>query len=150
MSYLKTFFVVTMTSVYEVGARGENGQPFARKIMLKAESNVKTGETLSGPMLSVGRCLQFFVPEGGGMTSFERRLEKVNTGYWGGHSSSIVALFLSQEEAKKCLRENINLKPGDCRWRKQTEEVMGLIGEDHPTISLCHYEGLALVFEEAA
>src|SRR5687767_13791381 len=104
---IDAFFAVTETSVYEVLARVSNADPYplARKIALKGDSKVKEGYSLEGGThLAITTQLQKYTPEGGGISTFERRIERVNTRYWHGHSSPVVALFLSEDEARTCLR----------------------------------------------
>ncbi|MDD5341139.1 MAG: hypothetical protein PHC97_01740 [Patescibacteria group bacterium] len=143
------FYAVTGTSIYEVYAKDENGHPYAVKIELKGESKVQKGERVNGgTMLAIATNLQFYINEGRGLlspqTSFERRLEYVNTGWWRGGTSKIVALFLNEQEARCCFEEP-DLKPCDPRWLVKTKEVIEKIGEEHPTISICHYPELCLV-----
>ena len=97
------FLAVTMTSVYHVkdgiDEKGNQyGGPTAQKIALRGESKVPVGGHLkNGTMLAICDQLIMYIPEGGGITSFERKIELVNTRYWGGNSSQIVALFLVDE-----------------------------------------------------
>lgn len=141
---LREFFAVTMTSVYQVTARGENGRPCAEKIALRGESKFPVGAKMEDPMLAVAVFLQFYIPEGGGITSFERRLEMVNTRYWTAGTSRIVALFLDEEKALACNGQP-DLVPCDPRWLGETKEVLKAIGEENPTISICHNRELALI-----
>ena len=61
--------------------------------------------------------------------------ELVNCNFWGGHTSLIVALFLNESEAKKCMTIK-RLKLYDRRWKKQTEEVKKMIENNHPRFVL--------------
>ena len=95
-------------------------------------------------MLAICRQLIPFIPEGGGITSFERRIEMVNTRYWGTPSATIVALFATLEEALAIVNSK-KLNHCDVRWMTQTQAVLELIGEDHPTFVVCHDVNLGLV-----
>ena len=144
---LRKFYAVTGTSVYFVKDRMSktDAVPMARKIALKSDSDIGVGQVLRhGTLLAITERLQMYIPEGGGITSFQRKIEKVNTRYWGGHSSDIVALFTSKEEAMKCF-ESDDLVPRDPRWKAETEDVLSKIGDDHPTFYVCKYPGLSLL-----
>ncbi|MFH1183168.1 MAG: hypothetical protein V1690_02820 [Candidatus Moraniibacteriota bacterium] len=142
------FFAVTSTSIYEVVIKDEKGSPFIRKISLQGESRVSVGGIMSGPMLAIAKWLQFYTPEGHSLlspqTSFERRLEMVNTQFWKGKTSHITALFLTKEKAKKCF-SFLDRELCDPRWREETEAIIRAIGENHPTITICHFPELALL-----
>ena len=153
MEALAKFYAVTHSqeslSVYEVNARdADNPYPYAEKIHLQGESKVGIGERIDGDsMIAIARHIQSFTPEGCGlltpMSTIERNLEKVNTHWWGKKSSPIVALFLTREEAMACAQES-ELQDCDPRWEDETKKVIGLIGNDHPTISVCRFRGLGL------
>lgn len=149
METLAVFFAVTVTSVYRVVADNGQGHPFAEKIALKGESKLLVGHKIQdGMMIAIARCLQAYIPEGhstvSSQTSVERRLEQVNTMWWRTGTSPIVALFLSEEDARTCF-EQLDLVPCDPRWLDQTKEVIVAVGEEHPTITVCHYPDLALI-----
>ena len=99
-------------------------------------------------MIAVANHLRVFIPEGHGqlspLTSVERRLEMVNTQYWGGGTSAITALFLTEDKARQCFDQS-GLEPCDPRWIEDTKQVLEAIGEEHPTISICHHDNLALM-----
>ena len=117
---LKEFFTVTMTSIYHVKDSDEYGCPSAVKIALNGESKFPVGTRLrGGSMLAICQYLQMYIPEGGGITSFQRKIEAVNTRYWGGGTSPIVGLFLKLEDAKSCFGEK-DLQPLDPRWQEKT------------------------------
>jgi hypothetical protein len=59
------------------------------------------------------------------------RAEEVNELFHGGHTSPVVALFLTQADADDCYLTE-DLMPSDLRWRKETEEVLEAIGDEHP------------------
>ncbi len=141
------FFAVTKTSVYH--ALHEEGKAFPRveKIALKGESAFPMGYILGGGMmLAICKSLIMYVPEGGGPmnTTFERKIELVHSSFWGDHSSSIIALFKTKEEAFGCFAEK-DLVPYDPRWRKETKEVLDEIGDGHPRFEICRYPGFGLV-----
>ena len=149
METLSMFFAVTATSIYRVVAEDGKGRAFAEKIALKGESKFPVGHKIEdGMMIAIARCLQAYIPEGhswlSSQTSFERRLEDVHSSWWRTGTSPIVALFLSEEAAQACF-EQPDLVPCDPRWIDQTKEVLASVGEEHPTISVCHYPKLALI-----
>lgn len=146
---LKEFFAVTLTSIYHVkDSDGQYGHPSATKIALKSESKFPVGVKLKdGSMLAICQWLQMYIPEGGGITSFQRRIESVNTRYWGSGTSPIVGLFLKLEDAQNCFREK-NLQPFDPRWQEKTIEVLKAIGHDHPSFEICTFPSLRLVEPE--
>lgn len=141
------FYAVTMTSVYFVKDRRckDNPCPFARKIALKGESKLLVGAELeNGTMIAIIKQLQAYIPEGGGLTSFQRRIEDVNTRYWGGHSSYIVALFTTKKKAMRCFAHS-DLQPCDQHWIEETKQVISKIGKDHPSFEVCRWGDLALL-----
>ena len=77
------------------------------------------------------------------MTSVQRQVEMVNTVYWQGKTSTVIALFLTEEKARECFASP-DLKPCDPRWLENTNEVLEAIGENHPTITICHWRNMAL------
>lgn len=143
---LNEFYAVTMTSIYHV--QGNAGSVSAIKIALKGTSRVSVGFDLTkghGGMIAICDCLQAYIPEGGGMTSLERRIENVNTRYWGAHSSPIVALFKDKKAAEECLDEDG--KECDARWFESTKEVLAEIGDDHPFFYICRNPSMSLMQE---
>lgn len=143
---LRVFYAVTLTSVYKVKYRrnSTDPSPVATKIALKDESSISIGSELeNGTMIAITHQLQAYIPEGGGITSFQRKIEDVNTYYWGGHSSAIVALFTNKIEALKCLKQK-DFKPCDPRWVNETKKVIEKIGDSHPSFYICKFQGLRL------
>ncbi len=133
---LKEFYAVTMTSVYRALIDGSMGSPALTKIAARDRSRVVIGGKINnGSMLSVGMYLKLFIPEGGGTTSFKREIGLVNTKYWGGGTSAVVALFLTKEDALAC-NEAQEHRPCDPRWRKETVDVLRAIGKNHPYCSI--------------
>ena len=129
-THLKEFFAVTSTSVYHVKGFTSAGVT-ATKIALRDQSRVSVGGKLTGPMMAIRSQLIAYIPEGGGITSYQRKIELVNTSWWTGNSSPIVALFKDKKSAMACNAQE-NLSPCDYRWLKETIGVLQLIGEDHP------------------
>lgn len=146
MRILHQFYAVTLTSVYFVKDRKKNDpSPFARKIALKSESKLPLGSELEdGTMIAITRQLQAYIPEGGGMTSFQRKIEAVNYNWWGGHSSSIVALFTTKKKAMECFKQQSSENP-DSRWIEDTKWVIKRIGENHPAFEVCKDPELSLI-----
>lgn len=146
MRQLHWFYAVTMTSVYFVRDHGNEGfNPVAKKIALRGESEFQVGAILGGgTMIAITKQLQAYVPEGGGLTSFERKIECVNTQYWGECSSYIVALFTTKKNAMACFAHT-DLQPCDPRWIEETRRVIKKIGDNHPSFEVCRWEDLALL-----
>ena len=150
---LRVFFAVTVTSVYRVVILGTKKTPYLKKIAYRGgESGVKVGGRIeNGTMISVGNQLILFVPEGHGptspMTSVERDIAKVNTRYWGGRTSKVVALFLNKDDSFSCSGSE-NLHGNDPRWEYSTIEVLRAIGEDHPYCSITNYPDMRLMPKE--
>jgi hypothetical protein len=141
---LKRFFAVTITSIYEITDGSEAPSFLAKKIALRGDSELPVGQILTGgTMVSIGKQIIVFIPEGGGITSFQRQVGRVNTCFWGGQTSAIVALFFTEEEARSCLKEEFGF-PCDDRWVEQTKAVLTTIGDDHPVFSICNSPGLSL------
>ena len=137
---IKQFFAVTLTSVYQV-EMDESDNAFAKKIALKGTSSIALGCRIQGgTRIAIGDRLIAYIPERYGeqspLTAVERRIELVNTRYWGGGSSSIVALFFDQEAALDC-HSQPDLQPRDPRWVSTTREVVAKIGPDHPAFYIC-------------
>jgi hypothetical protein len=61
---------------------------------------------------------------------------KTNTGYWGGGTSSLVALFPHLKTAVECARSE-DLQSWDKRWIEITRYMINAIGRDHPLIIIC-------------
>ena len=136
--HLAKFFAVTETSLYVAHIYGAQigGAPFLEKRALRsgAHSRGRLGIIARAPMLAICKRLVLFTPEGGS-TTIERELVHVNTGYWGVNTSLIIALFLTEQSAKKCLTAK-QITPSDPRWKKETVAVIRAIGKDHPFCSI--------------
>jgi hypothetical protein len=146
---LQVFYAVTMTSVYRVVGHGEDA-PYLEKIALRDSSSTVgiSTKVSNGTMVSIGENLNLFVPEGSGRTSpmstVEREIARVNTSYWGGHTSKVVALFLDGAEALACNAQE-ELIANDSRWRAQTIEVLRAIGDNHMYFSITAWNNLWLL-----
>lgn len=133
---LSEFFAVTETSIYQVRVKGENGYPSAVKIALRGKSRCGVGQSLgSGTMIAVGRQIISYIPEKhpavSQLTGIERNPNLINTGYWRGYTSSVVALFLEEKRAIECFNAP-NPEPCDPRWIVETRQVLDAIGDNHP------------------
>ncbi len=144
---LHEFFAVTQTSVYRVSdERGENNWPIVEKIALKEESKLPVGGRLQdGYLVGVmgGRLSGIVLydqdhPRPGSV----QPPEMVNTAFYGGGTSRLVALFLEKEAAIKC-HNSENPQPLDPRWRKQTNEVLSAIGDSHPVFIVSSSKGFS-------
>ena len=142
MEVLHEFFAVTITSVYRVtDQKEEHDWPIVEKIELKGQSKIPVGgRLLNGHFIGITPDRIFLYDEDH-PRSDGKRLDplRVNTAFWGGGTSPIVALFLNKEEAISCLKAD-NLRQCDARWRKQTGETLKVIGKEHPTFILSEYE----------
>lgn len=136
--WLPAFYAVTVTSLYRADIYGEDEAPKITKIGLRngKDSKIAEGRVLSnGTMLAVCRRLVLFVPEGGGQGTFQRELAEVNSNYWGANTSEIVGLFLDENTARLCHKDN-NLVYCDPRYLPKTIETLQAIGLDHPKCSI--------------
>lgn len=145
---IKKFFAVTHTSVYHIKEKGDDGNPSVVKIALRGESPIPVGHKLKNTvMVSVGKNLIGYIPEKYGLmhqlAGFERDISKVNTVFWGGHTSFVVALFEKKADAMACLNEP-NLRPADPRFIKSTRNILEKIGDEHPVFFVPH-DDLALI-----
>ena len=139
--HLERFFAVTRNSVYRVVAYGEENCPFIEKIAsIKERSDLPIGTKLNNrKMLAVADYLQLY-----DLDHEQRQLEFVSGKYWGAHTSWIVALFLTEEEALFC-SEQPDLRACDERWIDKTKEVVERIGADHPNVTICHFKDFTLL-----
>lgn len=136
------FYAVTGTSskasIYHLKDGGdENGRPSATKIALRGRSSHPIGHRLRGRMVAICRGgLILYVPERAShdfpaYPGHEGRIEHVHHEHRTGNTSDIVALFKTEEEARRCL-EHHDLQPCDRRWFEKTKEVICEIGDGHP------------------
>lgn len=142
---LHEFFAVTQTSVYRVSdEKGENNWPIVEKIALKGESKLPVGGRLrNGCLVGImGGKLSGIIlydqdhPRPGSI----QPPEMVNTNFYGGGTSRLVALFLEKETAIECL-DSENPQPLDPRWQRQTKEVLNAISNSHPVFIVSRSEG---------
>lgn len=144
------FYAVTSNenggSIYKVSDTPDDtyGHATATKIALHGKSSVQVGGKFGSSMIAVCKCLIAYIPEGGGITSFARQIEDVNTRYWGGNTSLIVALFHDLESSTKCFG-SADLVPCDPRWLTETEAVIKAIGDEHTFFSVSHCPDLRLL-----
>lgn len=148
---LRTFYAVTVNdkskSLYEVSV-SEMGSATLKKLDGSDNATIPIGTVLdTGPMLSVGKQLIIFVPEGGGGTSYQREIAMVNTGYWGRNTSPVAALFLVKEEAERCF-ESEELSFAAPLWKENTVATLRAIGNEHPQFSISKYSSLELLPSE--
>lgn len=83
--------------------------------------------------IGIGRCLCLYYgpPKHGNRPV----AELVNTIFWGGSTSEIVAMFFNKADAKKCAIQK-DLKYHDPRWKAETKKVESRIGNNHPRFVL--------------
>ena len=143
---LDHFFAVTTTSIYEIVAKGiHDGLPSIQKIAVDGPSDISLGQELQkGTMVIIGKIIISCVPEGNGITSFEHRTELINTRYWVGNTSHIVALFETAEEARECFKHKYR-QIADKRWQDNTKTVINKIGPNHPVFYICENPDLQLL-----
>lgn len=135
MAEVKKFYAVTTTnrrhvSVYSVERQYGRSSPFVQKIGMRGRSAIPLGGLLpTGYFVGIR-------PSGLIIYGTDNRAELENVDATiRTRSSPIVALFLNEETALKCM-DSGELKFLDPRWRKQTEEVLQAIGPDHPMFVL--------------
>ncbi len=132
---MNRFYAVTKTSVYKIEGRRneESGEADVQKIALRGESRVGVGERLrNGDFVGIMKMGIVLYrennPQSGGMIQPPEAVP-----FWGGHTSPIIGLFLRLEEAITC-HNSPEKRTCDPRWRKQTEETLQEIGENHPVL----------------
>ncbi len=151
-SSLRFFYAVTTTSVYRAVMSGPLGRPYLIKIACRGESSVLVGGKIAnGTMVSIGKHLILFVPEGSGGVSptstMQREISKVNIRYWGDQTSGVVALFTTEEDAMDCY-EGKNLIICDPRWKQKTIEVLRAVGENNLHCSVTNDPEMQLMPKE--
>jgi hypothetical protein len=135
---LEYFYAATVSlEVYQIQLVHKGGKvPWIKKIADNGMNPVLLGKKFdNGSMVGITRSLQLFVPEGGGLSSFEREILRVNTRYWGYATPEIAALFFSKNKALHCL-EKSNLRFCDGRFKDGTRNVLKRIGENHLCCSI--------------
>jgi hypothetical protein len=141
---LDRFFAVTKTSTYRVESeKGENRDPIVEKIALRGESRVQIGGRLhNGDFVGIMKGGLVLYIEDHPKDGRIQKPEEVNTAFWGGHTSPIIGLFLELEEAMAC-HNSENLEICDSRWRKETEETLRAIGNNHPVFILSVWDPIS-------
>lgn len=125
MEGIKRFFAVTTTSsIYEVSdIFDENGEPGIKKIAQVRGS--KTSRVAVGSALHGGKFVG--ITRSCGVVLYHQvegsRPSEVNSFWWGGWTSPIVALFETEEEAKVCANSG-DLQGWDPRWQESTMKVL--------------------------
>lgn len=137
-SVLKDFYAVTKKgSVYQANIlpkdKHEDGIVL-RKIGKQGRQLVDT-KLFRSPMLAIARRLICFIPEGGGITSFQREVADVNIAYWTYYTNDVVALFLDKKPAFKCSSAQ-SLFFFDPRWRISTVATLQAVGQEHLRCSI--------------
>lgn len=143
MADLLEFYGVTLSgSAYRAKIGGDGKVPALIKIAEKkdVQKSISIGNQIdNGSMIAIGQFLLLFTPEKYGLahqlTGVEREAAEVNTFYWGGGTSRVVALFLKEGDALKCL-ESENLQFSDSRWHQETIETLRAVGTEHPYCSI--------------
>ncbi len=133
---LHEFFAVTVgRSIYEVSDRMLEGCPVVQKI---------TGDQVRSPYIIIGGLLQnghlvgiteFGICLFDHHPKYGNEIDQINSRYWGGTTSGIVALFLTESEARHCL-EVSDLNSFDARFLEQTKGVLEAISEEHPVFQV--------------
>jgi hypothetical protein len=137
---IEEFYAVTETSAYQVSSeKDSDNTPIVEKIDMVGKSMVSIGDRLHGGSL-VGIMkdgLVLYLEDYKWFSKHERpqRPEDVSIAFWGGRTSPIVALCLKKDDALTCLHSK-GLKRCDPSWRKETEEVLQKISDDHPVFIL--------------
>jgi hypothetical protein len=135
---IREFFAVTRTSIYQV-SRDEADAVTVKKIKLHdgKHSAAPVGISLKrDAFLAVthGRGLFFYHDGGVDVQSAKPPghgplAEEVNPNFWQNGTSSVIALFLKEEDANRCLASGVmNIR--DVQWRNCTEAVLRAINGD--------------------
>ena len=126
---LKQFYAVSQTSLYVAISEGEFEKA---PILMKLDETPGAVSKASVAVRHVGWDSPFFRIRG--------HFLQLCCGWDDSHHeeysmSPLVALFLDENEARRCLMmENTEILDG--RWRKQTLEVLRSIGDDHPVFNV--------------
>jgi len=126
MGEIHEFFAITKgtnaQSMYRVlDQKDEKGMPIVEKIALEGSSGIPLGGKLKGGTHLLISRLGIFPSSKNNAT--------------GGGTTPIVALFLRKDEAMECFKM-LDFHWLDLRWRKKTEEVLEMIGNNHPVFIL--------------
>ncbi|MAF20070.1 MAG: hypothetical protein CMI55_00100 [Parcubacteria group bacterium] len=136
------FFAVTTTSVYCVSDEREEktGFPIVEKIAMKkgVESRISVGGRLKkGHFVGITQHGIGLYDEDHPRAGKRQTINNVNTLFWGGHTSAIVALFLNKKEAIVCLNSEVS---PDLTWEDKTKETLKVIGYKHPVFDILSFE----------
>ncbi len=133
---LHEFYAVTKTSLYLVtDVKDPDGIPLVAKRLQDGSSRLECGQRLEGGSLVAvtrrGLIMFNSHPKAG------RRIEQINSNYWGGGTTGIVALFLREFEATYCFNNaDFPRISSDPSWSEYTRAVLDAIGNDHPVFVL--------------
>jgi hypothetical protein len=133
MDILTKFYVVDEDSVWHVQCEEE--RILVRRIACAENMLAEKVVLQGGTVLSIGNKLTML---------HQRNIEDFIPGHWGQQSSSITALFLTEEEAQVCLDNCTDKRLYDLRWLASTQAVFVRIGEEHPFISICSFPDPAI------
>ncbi len=129
---LNRFFAVTATSLYLVQGHQPN-RSTAQKVVMREPSRTPQGSMLGSnhyAMIGIGFSLVAYTPEqypsAHSMTREQRDYMQVAEEFKGPHSSPIVALFVWEVDAIKCLACESRKSP-DSRWLDSTRHVIAEI-----------------------
>jgi hypothetical protein len=142
---LTQFFAVTVCtssgSLYHVSKIFETslGSVAAKKIAIRGQSSIPVGEKFEGGMIAICKQLIAYTPNG------SKQIDNVDKEHWGSYSAPIVALFLSEEKAQECFKDEQNSIACDQRWRIETEAVIKAIGFNNPHFSVGRKPDLQLL-----
>jgi len=133
---LHEFFAVTLSgSLYRISDEFVNGCPSVVKIALRGESQINVGERLrNGDLVGLigRRIILYSEPHPPADFSKHQDPWQINNYFWGGGTSSIVALFLREKDARACFLDKADKIALDGDWREYTQATLERIGKDHP------------------
>ncbi|MCK5212140.1 hypothetical protein KAJ89_05550 [Candidatus Parcubacteria bacterium] len=136
------FFAVTTTSLYRVSDERdkESSFPIVEKIAIKPgkKSGVSVGTRLkNGHLIGVTPKGIILYDEDHPRSGQRQKPEMVNTAFWGGHTSPIVALFIDKNEAIACLNAKNTIDPSD--WVRKTDETLKAISNSNSIFVLSSF-----------
>jgi hypothetical protein len=130
---LTHFYAVTASesggSLYKVSRKFGAGTVSVEveKLALRGQSGVPVGGKFGGKLLAVCKWLVAYTPE-----APIKKIDEVDPNCWDRFTNLIIALFLDENKARECFKEeekSIHCDPG---WDKETREVIDAIGYNHP------------------
>lgn len=130
---MKFYAVTERGSLYLVSDKKENGIPLIQKIIPRKKGKWGRGKRFSGGThVGIGTF--------GWVHLFNRRQGKsadcLNTSEFGGHTSQVVALFLTLGKAMKCWKCCQRKRPWDRKWMGSTRKTLRKIGSNHQVFIL--------------